>query len=227
MDKNKNTKIEADGLMKLSVSFLKKEGFLKGLISGIVVDRCGGVENQYHITVSTINEDDKYVYFTYSSRQPGGEFKDLEYKVSLVTTACHYGRGRRFWFACPLIVNGKDCGRRVGVLYKSGDYFGCRHCYNLTYKSRNQSGPFKRFGVVDGLLLSPAMWDPRWWTYKGKPTKRYLRFDKKQKKAQALLDALNERGEAGLKRMEEKVAKLMPKINGSSVDKTPDGDLKC
>jgi hypothetical protein len=33
------------------------------------------------------------------------------------------------------------CGRRVGKLYlpPGGKYFGCRHCYNLTYTSSNES----------------------------------------------------------------------------------------
>jgi len=43
----------------------------------------------------------------------------------------------RFWFICPLGTDQGYCGKRVGKLYLPGNgtYFGCRHCYNLTYKS--------------------------------------------------------------------------------------------
>ena len=41
----------------------------------------------------------------------------------------------------PLTVNGRDCNRRVAKLYlpPSCRYYGCRHCYDLTYKSSQES----------------------------------------------------------------------------------------
>ncbi len=34
----------------------------------------------------------------------------------------------------------------VGVLYLGGGkYFGCRHCYNLTYECQKESGKYDRF----------------------------------------------------------------------------------
>lgn len=83
--------------------------------------------------------DNKNVRFTYTQTDDfTNEKKDFDYKVKLEETNCHFG-GSRFWFVCPLNKNGKYCGRRIGVLYKNGNYFGCRHCYNLTYSSRNDS----------------------------------------------------------------------------------------
>jgi hypothetical protein len=32
----------------------------------------------------------------------------------------------------------KTCRRRVQKLYLGGEYFGCRHCYELSYQSRNE-----------------------------------------------------------------------------------------
>ena len=48
--------------------------------------------------------------------------------------------GQRFWFRCP--ANG--CGRMVAKLYLPpwGRYFACRHCYDLTYQSCNDSHQF-------------------------------------------------------------------------------------
>jgi len=48
------------------------------------------------------------------------------YRVSLTTTPLPWG-GLRWWFTCPLVVEGRSCGRRVGKLYlpPGRGYFGC------------------------------------------------------------------------------------------------------
>jgi hypothetical protein len=60
----------------------------------------------------------------------------IDYTVPLTTTVLAWG-AVRYWFVCPL----RGCGRRVGCLYlpPGGNYFGCRHCYDLAYES-NQEG---------------------------------------------------------------------------------------
>ena len=60
----------------------------------------------------------------------------LHYIGHFTTTFPNYG-GERYWFICPL----SGCSRRVAKLYKpiGAKYFGCRHCYNLSYASRNVS----------------------------------------------------------------------------------------
>jgi len=49
--------------------------------------------------------------------------------------------GERWWFTCPLASGDEPCLRRVGKLYlpPSGVYFGCRHCYGLTYRNCQES----------------------------------------------------------------------------------------
>jgi hypothetical protein len=64
--------------------------------------------------------------------------------IDLDSTPCTYG-GRRYWFRCA------RCYRRVGVLYAPGKYWRCRHCYNITYQSSNDSDP-----RVSRLLRDPA-----------------------------------------------------------------------
>ena len=88
-------------------------------------------------------ENDKYVRFQYThTNRFTCEKSELDYKVRLVATPCYYG-GHRYWFLCPLVVNGKACNRRVGVLYLGdGKYFGCRHCFNLTYECQKESHKF-------------------------------------------------------------------------------------
>jgi hypothetical protein len=62
--------------------------------------------------------------------------EDFDCKIRLTVTRPHFG-GQRWWFICPLGVNGRPCGRRVGKLYlpPGARYYGCRRCYGLTYRS--------------------------------------------------------------------------------------------
>jgi hypothetical protein len=77
--------------------------------------------------------------------------ESANYSVQLATTRPRFG-GLRWWFICPLVVNGRACGRRVGKLYlpPGGRYFGCRHCHELTYRSAQEHD--KR---VDDLRQNP------------------------------------------------------------------------
>ena len=72
-----------------------------------------------------------------------GEAENISYFVKLEKTPCNFG-GFRYWFVCPLIKNGVPCARRCGKLYKPGygKYFGCRICYDLTYRSSQESHKF-------------------------------------------------------------------------------------
>jgi len=78
---------------------------------------------------------------------------DISYPIKLSATTPNYG-GLRWWFICPE----QDCGRRVGMLYLPGGYkyFLCRHCYDLTYTSCQESHKFDRlFGQIgDSLSIS-------------------------------------------------------------------------
>ena len=84
----------------------------------------------------------------------------VEEVIRLQCTRPNFG-GERWWFACPRMVDGEECGRRVGKLYRppEGRYFACRHCLHLTYESCQKS---HRYGG-----LSP------WWL--GKPQGRRSR----------------------------------------------------
>jgi hypothetical protein len=84
--------------------------------------------------------DPPWVRLSYTLTATG---EDLDYRVGLTTTAPHFG-GLRWWFVCPLTVNGVPCGRRVGKLYLPGQYFGCRHCHELTYTSCQESHRYDR-----------------------------------------------------------------------------------
>jgi hypothetical protein len=126
--------------------------------------------------------EENYVRFYYTvTDRSTGEKTDYDYKVQLTTTPCNFG-GVRYWFICSLSRNGIYCGRRVGKLYKapSGHYFGCRHCYNLSYDSRNESRS-GRIGQLGYLLKAERRYEDLYkqtkrWTYKGRPTKKAKRL---------------------------------------------------
>ncbi len=84
--------------------------------------------------------------------QFGHPAERLDYTVRLVTTGCHLG-GARWWFVCPLAKDGAPCGRRVRKLYRSGRYFGCRRCHNLTYRSTQESDSRVYAALRTGLDL--------------------------------------------------------------------------
>jgi hypothetical protein len=81
--------------------------------------------------------------------------EQVDYRVRLATTRPRFG-GLRWWFVCPLIVNGRACDRRVRKLHlpPHGRYFGCRRCHALTYTSCQQShqfdGLFRRLATETG-----------------------------------------------------------------------------
>lgn len=83
---------------------------------------------------------------------------ESDYWIRVVSTPCNFG-GRRFWYTCPLIRNGKPCGRRCGKLYCPGNalYFGCRECYDLTYTSCQES---HRFDTLFAHLAAGTPYTP-------------------------------------------------------------------
>jgi len=63
-----------------------------------------------------------------------------EERLGFLTTKANFG-GVRWWFACPLGVEGERCNDRVAKLYlpPQGRKFGCRKCHDLTYESSQES----------------------------------------------------------------------------------------
>ena len=178
-----NKKRPAEECKSISVSFLRENGYLSGFQSGRIVwtNRSGEETASMGAIVST-SDGEGYMRLSYTmtDRNTGKE-THFDYKVELVTTPCNLG-GVRWWFICPLSRNGVYCGRRVGVLYRAprADYYGCRHCYNLSYESRNDSrhgrlGYLGRFLILDRQIekLRERMHRR---TYRGMPTRKARRL---------------------------------------------------
>lgn len=97
-----------------------------------------------------------------------GEKKDYNYVIPVVATPCNYG-GERWWYTCPLVVNGRSCSRRCRIVYMppGAQYFGCRECHQLTYESRQRhrerfyeglERPYKVAEVLQEELARAKSW---------------------------------------------------------------------
>lgn len=75
--------------------------------------------------------------FNYRVRVHGDEWETIEQAVPIERIPCHYGNQRPY-FRCSGVVRGRHCNRRVVKLYAGGQYFLCRHCYNLAYSSQSE-----------------------------------------------------------------------------------------
>jgi len=171
----------ADSKRKISVKWLKDNGYLEKdnyKYGGMVWFNNG--EETGRINFSTcLDERGDSISFNYKIREYGEEdWKDMDYKFNLLKTPCYFG-GYRYWFECGLYKQNVYCGRRVGVLYLVGDYFGCRHCANLSYDSCNESKRFKSYPF--SILTKGAKAEKLYKTikrefYNGKPTRKYKRY---------------------------------------------------
>lgn len=176
------TKTEADYLLTLSIYWLNQNYFLRGYRSGTISWTGGFADTKSSIGVTVDVRGRPFIQLNYTQTDTyTGEKKTFDYKINLTSTDCHFG-GCRWWFICPLTVNGLVCRRRVASLYKEGDYFGCRHCYDLTYHSRHENSLGKWQEIFKSLELEQkadeleAKIKRR--VYAGKPTKKQIKLHK-------------------------------------------------
>lgn len=126
----------------IDIYFLKKHNYLKFSQNGeIQWSDNSGFKSSMGIK-STVWEEPESITFSYTvTKSSTNEKEDFNYTIPLVKTSCNFG-GFRYWFKCQGIRNNIYCGRRVAKLYRapSGNYFICRHCYDLTYYLRRKKG---------------------------------------------------------------------------------------
>lgn len=125
--------------------------------------------------------DQGYLKLSYSyANQQTGENEYVNLHIPLTVTSCNYGY-MRYWFRCPLSKNGQFCGRRVGVLYSIGKYFGCRHCGEIAYTSQLASGKNRWYGISI-KDIDKAEQELKRWCYRGKLTRKHRRLIKMNEK---------------------------------------------
>ncbi|MFA4880450.1 MAG: hypothetical protein WC650_02400 [Candidatus Doudnabacteria bacterium] len=171
-------KQEAEWSKRLSIFWLKKHGYLDGGWQyGSIKWTYGMSGNEssigFNVMINGDEGDNIRLQYTYTSRGTD-EKESMDYRVELTTTPCNYG-GKRYWFICPLTKDGKYCGRRVGVLFSIGKWFGCRHCGNIAYQSQFEGGNI-RTGSVFEPDVEKAYNEVKLQYYNGKPTRKYKRY---------------------------------------------------
>ena len=131
----------------LNASAWMRAGILRagvGRVGSWVWTYQSGKQFPIYYAVETSDKAEPLVRLSYSWTWNGsGPTESASYTVHLTTTRPQFG-GLRWWFLCPLTVNGRPCNRRVGKLYlpTPARYFGCRHCHDLTYTSCQESHQF-------------------------------------------------------------------------------------
>jgi len=186
-----SSRTEADNVKKISVNFLNKHNYFCGYNSGTITwtRTSFGEEHKSSVGIAvTVNDTVNQLRIHYTQTEETGEKKDFDYNIPLIFTPCRYG-GKRWWFRCPWYKNNVYCGRRVGTLYKNGDYFACRHCYNLTYASRKVNRNWKYGALFSVYDLDEKIQDlhkiMKKKTYRGKPTRKYKKLLKLYRQADA------------------------------------------
>lgn len=155
-------RIQAEECRALDVRDLWREGLLKQGVTwqGLWWWRTPDGKERASITLTATAER---VVVSYTIRPLDGPKRDPEqvgYAVPVVWTAQPVG-GRHPWFLCP----GERCGRRVAKLYlplyvRGSRRFLCRHCWGLSYESRQtwskEAAFYRRHPEALGGLLAQA-----------------------------------------------------------------------
>lgn len=169
--------------LKLDIRKLKEWNYLNCVSFGSITWTSGWEEKKDSISfrIDTLDEN-PFIRLIYTiTNQETGMKEEFDYKINMDWTKCNYG-GKRWWFLCPLVKNGHYCGRRTGTLLKPDGtkYFGCRHCYKLTYNSRNENRK-GRLGYLGRMFDLDEKAEKlhkkiKRFTYAGKLTKKYQRY---------------------------------------------------
>lgn len=162
---------------RIELSWLKKQNFLSGYrYENISWSMNGSPTGNINIQVDTSSENPN-IKFIYKVRPHGdGEWTDMNFSFRMESLPCRFG-GKKWFFICGLYKNSQYCGRRVRILYQTGNYYGCRHCAELSYESCNVSGLQKGFGKIISIPdLEKMEAEVKRTHYRGKPTRKYLRY---------------------------------------------------
>lgn len=163
---------------RIELSWLKKHDYLNGYGSGnLQWSRNGNPIGNIDLKINISNNP--RVEFSYKiKKREETIWNDMSYSFNMVKIPCYYG-GFKWFFVCGLYKDGVLCGKRARVLYDVGNYFGCRKCANLSYKSCNEGKRF-RGGMFRVLTKN---WDAEDYRatlkriqYRGKPTRKFKKY---------------------------------------------------
>jgi hypothetical protein len=125
----------------LDVAGLPLNGPLSYPLSGTLkAIRIAGARRVLPVSYALVEEDGGPILTLTYTPDGSSSAGASEERLGFLTTKANFG-GVRWWFACPLGVEGERCNRRVAKLYlpPQGRKFGCRECHDLTYESSQES----------------------------------------------------------------------------------------
>ncbi len=124
------TRMTTEGLPRLDVRVLAREGCLIGGTLATIAWHCG---DSVWATITTqvhADEPDALI-LEYNTLRSSGSWMPIQERIGLDTTSCHFG-GERSWLMCP------GCGQRRAVLFAVSGRFRCRGCHQLAYSSTRE-----------------------------------------------------------------------------------------
>lgn len=173
-----------DEVKTVSVSFLKKNGYLKPnqWQSGTITwSRNGSKTGSISIRINT-NTESPYLELDYKSNDT-----PINYQVPLVSITSNIGKGVIWYFVCP------HTRKRCRKLYLVGGYFYHRSAFRgCMYEKQTYSHNNRWLGKqFDKLFNSEKAYEQIYSKYfkklyNGKPTKRYLKLLKQAKAGEGL-----------------------------------------
>ena len=131
-----STKDTAESSLPLDIRKLKRQGLI---VLGRWFSWQWSTGGNVHSSIGAIANKD-YLLLRYTHKKTDS----VKQKIYFTYTSCNYG-GERIWFQCP------TCGRRCAVVYRSGKYFACRICCDLTYETSNETPLDRRFSKANKL----------------------------------------------------------------------------
>ena len=166
-----DSKTTTESQKRIDIRWLRKQGYLRPGTMGSL-SWSGGDEQTGSIRFCMKSDRMK---LNYRHKLNGGEWEPVEINVQFSETQCNYG-GTRKWFICPNM----NCSKRVAVLYGTGKYFLCRHCYGLVYSSQQESEPDrlmrKTRKIRARLGASNNLFEPIWFKPKNMHQKTFDRL---------------------------------------------------
>jgi hypothetical protein len=173
-----NSPDEVEGLKRITISDLKKLGYLK---PNIRVNQNIFWTNQHGERVGAITvlidttETEGIITFDYTFR----ESQKINYNVRLITRPSNLGNGLLWFFVCPSTL--KVCRK----LHLNSGYFLHRTAFgNMYYEKQLQSKTWRGWEKAFGSCFDDKLYEELHKKhfkkfYNGKPTKKYLRLMKK------------------------------------------------
>lgn len=156
----------------LSVSSLKRRGMLSGEVTDTIC-WTHSLTSKTTLVLLTVDVERLSARLTYFRTDSRGTQVECDYEVALLTSPCNFG-GIRYWFACP------TCSERVACLYLAPRerYFMCRHCADLTYRSRTCC-------VIESMgrtsrQIEKLRGQIKRWTWRGRPTRKVRKLQSLQ-----------------------------------------------